>query len=162
MKKLFFLMATLLIGSMVFTGCKKDKETPSDPGEQTETFKVSYKIGNQKEVMGVNLVTSDCFKFDVTYTGADGKPVELKGVSLPWASDPFEVKGSFKASLEAKAVYNEAELPGDLVYGALGAILNGTDEVAKSGEIGDYTKADFLQMAAEEPDQLITKVNYDF
>ena len=96
------------------------------------------------------------------YTGADGKPVELKGVSLPWASDPFEVKGSFKASLEAKAVYNEAELSDNLVYGALGAILNGTDEVAKSGEIGDYTKADFLQMVTEEPEQLYTKVNHDF
>lgn len=155
-------MATIMLGSMVFTGCKKDKD-PETPSEPTETsFKVSYKLDNQKEVMGVNLVTSDCFKFDVTYTGADGKPVELKGVSLPWASDPFEVKGSFKASLEAKAVYNEAELPDDLVFGALGAILKGTDEVAKSGEIGDYTKAKFMQMAAEEPDQLITKVNYDF
>lgn len=156
MKKLVVLMAAVLLGSIVFTGCKKDGDTTG------KSIKVSYKIGNQKEVMGVNYVTSDCFKFDVTYTGADGKPVELKGVSLPWASDPFEVKGSFKASLEAKAVYTEAELSDNLVYGALGAILNGTDEVAKSGEIGDYTKADFLQMAADMPDQLITKVNYDF
>lgn len=75
MKKVVFLLATLLIGSMVFTGCKKDNNTPGDT--TNKTFKVSYALENKATVEGVVITTDECFKFDVTYTGADGNPVKV-------------------------------------------------------------------------------------
>ena len=45
MKKVMFLLATLLIGGMMFTGCKKDNTPGSDPA--SKTFKVSYALGNK-------------------------------------------------------------------------------------------------------------------
>ena len=42
MKKVTFLLATLLIGGMMFTGCKKDN--PSDTPETEKVYTVKYEL----------------------------------------------------------------------------------------------------------------------
>jgi hypothetical protein len=161
MKKLTFLLATLLIGGMMFTGCKKDNTPGSDPA--SKTFKVSYALGNKTTAaLGIELVTSDCFKFDVTYTGANGEQVEVKGVTLPWTSPSIDVKAPFKAKIEAKPVYDEAQLPDTFAYGAIPSISKDGAVVMTGGEIANRTKVKFLQIMQESPEELIMKTAYDF
>ena len=156
MKKLAFLMATLLIGSIMFTSCKKDSDTTG------KSINVSYGINNKAIVSGGELVVSDCFKFDVTYTGSDGKSVEVKGVSLPWTSDAFEVKAPFKAKIEAKPVFIESELPDPLTYGPVVLIYKNGAGFKSHEDMRNWTKTKFLQKAQESPDELIMKAECDF
>ncbi len=149
-------MAAVLLGSIVFTGCKKDGDTTG------KSINVSYGINNKAIVSGGELVVSDCFKFDVTYTGADGKSVEVKGVSLPWTSDAFEVKAPFKAKIEAKPVFNESELPDPLTYGPVVLVNKDGKEIKKYEDIRKWTKDKFVQKAQENPDELVMKTEYDF
>lgn len=160
MKKVTFLLATLLIGGMMLTGCKKDNNTPSDP--TSKTFKVSYALGNTTTAEGIVLTTFEGFKFDVTYTGADGNAVEVKSVSLPWKCDAFEVKSPFKATIEAKPVYNEAELPDEFFYGAVASIFKNDKEIKKKDDISKRTKVKFLQSAQNNPETLVIKTDCDF
>ena len=160
MKKVTFLLATLLIGSIVFTGCKKDNNASGDP--TSKTFKVSYALENTTTVEGVVLTTADCFKFDVTYTGADGNPVEVKGVTLPWSIAAFDVKAPFTAKVEAKPVYNEADLPDEFVYGANAVIYKNGAQAKRSNDIYKRIKVKFLQTAQESPEELIIKAETDF
>ena len=161
MKKVMFLLATLLIGGMMFTGCKKDNTPGSDPA--SKTFKVSYALGNKTTAaLGIELVTSDCFKFDVTYTGANGEQVEVKGVTLPWTSPSIDVKAPFKAKIEAKPVYNEADLPDEFAYGAVASIFKDGKEIKKHDDISRRTKIKFLQSAQNNPETLVIKTDCDF
>lgn len=165
MKKVTFLLAVLLIGGMMFTGCKKNNDTPSDtPSDPTnKTFKVSYALENTVTLTGgIVQTTSDCFKFDVTYTGADGNPVEVKNVTLPWSGDSFDVKAPFKAKIEIRPVYNEDDLPDDLTYGAIAFICKNGEKIGRGGEIYNRTKVRFLQTAQENPEYLYIKAEYDF
>ena len=62
MKKVTFLLATLLIGGMMFTGCKKDNPQPTPdptPTPTPTTAKVTYKVDNKMSTLP--FVTSDCF-----------------------------------------------------------------------------------------------------
>ena len=57
MKKVMFLLATLLIGGMMFTGCKKDNpqptpDTPSTPTETTKTFVYKITLSPIRMLMG--------------------------------------------------------------------------------------------------------------
>ena len=160
MKKVTFLLATLLIGSIVFTGCKKDNNTPSD--STSKTFKVSYALENTATVEGVVITTDECFKFDVTYNGADGNPVEVKGVTLPWSIAAFDVKSPFNAKIEAKPVYNEADLPDVFVYGANAVIYRDGKQEARKDDIYGVTKTKFLQIVQERPEDLVIKTEKDF
>jgi hypothetical protein len=160
MKKVTFLLATLLIGSIVFTGCKKDNSTPSD--STSKTFKVSYALENTATVEGVVITTDECFKFDVTYIGADGNPVEVKGVTLPWSIAAFDVKAPFTAKVEAKPVYNEADLPDEFVYGANAVIYKDGAESMRKNDIYKRIKVKFLQTAQESPEELIIKTEREF
>lgn len=156
MKKLAFLMATLLIGSIMFTSCKKDSDTTGN------SIKVSYALNDKTLVLGEELIVSNCFKFDVTYTGADGKSVEVKGVSLPWTSNVFEVKSPFKAKIEAKPVYVESELPDIFIYGLVVLINKNGTGFKRHEDMRNWTKTKFLQKAQDSPDELIMKTEYDF
>ena len=160
MKKVTFLLATLLIGSIVFTGCKKDNNASGD--STSKTFKVSYALENTATVEGVVITTDECFKFDVTYNGADGNPVEVKGVTLPWSIAAFDVKAPFTAKVEAKPVYNEADLPDEFVYGANAVIYKNGVQAKRSNDIYKRIKVKFLQTAQESPDELSIKAETDF
>jgi hypothetical protein len=160
MKKVTFLLATLLIGSIVFTGCKKDNNASGD--STSKTFKVSYALENTATVEGVVITTDECFKFDVTYNGADGNPVEVKGVTLPWSIAAFDVKAPFTAKVEAKPVYNEADLPDEFVYGANAVIYKNGVQAKRSNDIYKRIKVKFLQTAQESPEELIIKTEREF
>ena len=160
MKKVTFLLATLLIGSIVFTGCKKDNNASGD--STSKTFKVSYALENTATVEGVVITTDECFKFDVTYNGADGNPVEVKGVTLPWSIAAFDVKAPFTAKVEAKPVYNEADLPDEFVYGANAVIYKNGAQAKRSNDIYKRIKVKFLQTAQESPEELIIKTEREF
>ena len=155
MKKVTFLLATLLIGGMMLTGCKKDNNTPGD--STSKTIKVSYALENTLKVDGDVLTTDNCFKFDVTYTGADGNSVEVKGVTLPWTSAAFDVKTPFSAKIVAKPVYNEADLPDLFVCGANALIYRDGTLAIRKNDICKRTKDKFLQIAQESPEDLVIK-----
>ena len=150
MKKVTFLLATLLIGSMMLTGCKKDPEptpTPTPEPEQT-TKKVAYKLG---DTYG-SLTASDCFKYTISYLGADGQMVTVNDVTLPWTSPELTVTLPFTAKIEGQASYNEADLPESLVFGSAFAILVNGSEWYKLNSFNPLPKEGFIQMVAENPD----------
>jgi hypothetical protein len=153
MKKVTFLLATLLIGGMMLTGCKKDdpKPTPDTPSTPT-TAKVTYKIDNK--MSSLPFVTSDCFKYTITYVDADGKQVTVNDITLPWTSPELTVTLPFDAKMEGKYTYKEEELPDQVCFGQITTIFSGEKPIANgSGDnIASLTKAGFLHYVSENPD----------
>ena len=141
MKKVMFLLATLLIGGMMFTGCKKDNpqptpDTPSTPTETTKTF--VYKVNNTFQTMSdvtgtlTTHTISPCFHYTFSYKDADGKMVEVTDATLPWTKE-ISVKTPFEAQLKGKVTYNESEIPTPVFFGTLASI--GTAGVPGAGLI---------------------------
>jgi hypothetical protein len=151
MKKVTFLLATLLIGGMMFTGCKKDNPQPTpDPTPTPTTAKVTYMVGNTYG----SFTTSDCFKYTITYVGADGNKVTVNDVTLPWTSPELTVKLPFDAKMEGKYTYKEEELPDQVGFGQITSIVSGNKPIA-NGEgdiIASLAKAGFLQYISQNPD----------
>ena len=147
MKKLSFLLAALLIGGMMFTGCKKEDPKPT-PGPESKTAKVVYELGNVADT----LTASNCFKYNVSYLGADGQMVAVNDVTLPWTSPEITVTLPFTAKIEGQASYNEADLPESLVFGSAFAILVNGSEWYKLNSFNPLPKEGFIQMVAENPD----------
>ena len=163
MKKVTFLLATLLIGGMMFTGCKKDQPTPTPTPEPTPTPKtttVVYKVDNTN---GANVMSS-CFKLNVTYTNAKGESVTENNVVVPWEKS-FEVTSPFKAKMVGEMVYNENELPDLVVFGkryGIGCISGGSLVIDMVGAFKQTDKEDFLELIQEHPDRLQFTVEKDF
>ena len=144
MKKVTLLLAVLVFGGLMLTGCKKDKEQQQqqEPTKPT-TYTVAYKV--LKEDLYKRKL-SDCFKIDVTYNGADGKPVTLKDQKLPWIMS-FEVEAPFHAEMSGTFTYKEEELPDSVVFGQRFGIIIQNDyylDGSVNGGFGDYTKEKFL------------------
>ena len=162
MKKVIFLLATVLIGGMMFTGCKKDNPTPDPtPDPEPTTCIIEYQVSNTNG----NLTLSPCFKLSMTYVDANGETVTEDNVTLPW-SKKIEVTSPFHAKMEGKFSYDEAELPeSDLVYGCrrgIGMYKNGALSITMDGIIGKYTKENFLNVMANHPDRLQFTAENDF
>ena len=155
MKKVTFLLATLLIGGMMLTGCKKDEPQPT-PTPAPTTAKVTYKVDNQMSALP--FTTSDCFKYTITYVGADGNKVTVNDVTLPWTSPELTVTLPFDAKMEGKYTYKEEELPDQVCYGQIPSILSGEKLVAieSSTNIVSGSKESFLNYISQNPD----KVNF--
>jgi uncharacterized lipoprotein YajG len=150
MKKVTFLLATLLIGSMMLTGCKKDPQPTPTPDPESKTAKVVYKLGNTNGTE----TASDCFKYTVSYQGADGQMVTVNDVTLPWTSPEITVTLPFTAKIEGQASYNEADLPDPLVFGWVYSLfVNGAD-FQTVREIYSYPKEGFILSMAENPNDL--------
>ena len=151
MKKVTFLLATLLIGGMMLTGCKKDNPQPTpDPTPTPTTAKVTYMVGNTYGAF----TTSDCFKYTITDVGADGNKVTVNDVTLPWTSPELTVKLPFDAKMEGKYTYKEEELPDQVAFGQITSIVSGNKPIA-NGEgdiIASLAKAGFLQYISQHPD----------
>ena len=149
MKKLSFLLATLLIGGMMFTGCKKEDPKPT-PDPESKTAKVVYKIGNTS----LNQTVSNCFKYTVSYLGANGQMVTVNDVTLPWTSPEITVTLPFTAKIEGNATYNEADLPDPVVYGCIFYISKNGIDFQHQGSLYSASKEGFIHIMAENPDEL--------
>jgi hypothetical protein len=152
MKKVTFLLTTLLIGGMMLTGCKKAPQPTPEP--ESKTAKVTYKLDN----VGLMQTGSNCFKYTVSYLGADGKLVTVNNVTLPWTSPEVTVKLPFTAKIEGDAIYNEAELPSTVSYGCIYYLYMNGIEFQHEGEIYTASKDEFISIMAENPNTL--KFNY--
>jgi hypothetical protein len=150
MKKVTFLFATLLIGGMMLTGCKKDDPQPTpDPTPTPTTAKVTYMVGNTYG----SFTTSDCFKYTITYVGADGNKVIVNDVTLPWTSPELTVTLPFDAKMEGKYTYKEEELPDQVGFGQITSIVSGNRPIANGEDIiASLAKAGFLQYISQNPD----------
>ncbi len=150
MKKVTFLLATLLIGGMMLTGCKKDDPQPTpDPTPTPTTAKVTYMVGNTYG----SFTTSDCFKYTITYVGAEGNKVTVNDVTLPWTSPELTVKLPFDAKMEGKYTYKEEELPDQVAFGQITNIVSGNKPIANGEDIiASLAKAGFLQYISQNPD----------
>ena len=150
MKKVLFVIATLLIGGMMHTGCKKDPQPTPDPTTKTKT--VVYKVDNTYE----GLTMSECFKLNVTYLDADGQLVTENNVTLPWTKS-IEAKLPFTAKMEGTFSYNAADLPDQVVYGrryGIGTYDGNALVISLVGNMSSSSKETFLSIIEEHPDRL--------
>lgn len=156
MRKMTFLLATMLIGGMMLSGCKKDPQPTPTPTPEPEptTTKVVYKLGNTS----LQQTTSDCFKFTVSYQGADGQMVTVNDVTLPWTSPEITVNLPFTAKIEGNATYDEANLPDQVFYGCIYYLFTNGAEFQHEGAIYSIDKPGFIQIMAEDPN--ILKFSY--
>ena len=154
MKKVTFLLATLLIGSMMLTGCKKDPQPTPTPEPASKTAKVAYRLGDTFESM----TASDCFKYTISYQGADGQMVTVNDVTLPWTSPELTVTLPFTAKIEGQATFNEADLPDPVIFGQLYYLYANGDECQFGGELMAVERNAFMPYLAENPD--ILKFSY--
>ena len=163
MKKVIFLLATVLIGGMMLTGCKKypTPEPTPDPEPTPTTCIIEYQVSNTNG----NLTLSPCFKLSMTYVDANGETVTEENVTLPW-SKQIEVTSPFHAKMSGTFSYDETELPEtDLVFGCrrgIGIYKNGAISITMNGIIGKYTKENFLHVITEHPDRLHFTAEQDF
>ncbi len=152
MKKVTFLLATLLIGGMMLTGCKKDPQPTPTPTPEPEptTAKVAYKLSDTNGT----LTASNCFKYTISYQGADGQMVTVNDVTLPWTSPEITVTFPFTAKIEGQASYNVADLPDSIVFGsAYSLVVNGSAGY-QVNSFSPCSKEEFMQIVSEEPDFL--------
>ena len=168
MKKITFLLAILIIGGMMLTGCKKSESTP-EPEPTPTTLKVVYKVDNTYD----DLVLSDCFKLNVTYTNANGQSVTENNVTLPWTK-AIEVTYPFNAKMEGTYVYNVEELKTVCARGLQASMVGqvlveesilGWEELELEvvrDATGKMTKEKFLELAEEHPEELQFSIEKEF
>ena len=98
-------------------------------------------------------VTSDCFKYTITYVGADGNNVTVNDVTLPWTSPELTVTLPFDAKMEGKYTYKEEELPDQVGFGQITYIYSGEKLIATGTDnIVSLPKAGFLNYISQNPD----------
>lgn len=152
MKKVLFIIATLLIGSMMLTGCKKDPQPTPDPDPTPTTKTVVYKVDNTIN----GLTMSECFKLSVTYLDGNGESVTENNVTLPWTKS-IEATLPFTAKMEGTFSYDDAELPEQVVYGrryGIGSYDGSALVISMMGNMSTSSKEVFLNMVEEHPDRL--------
>jgi hypothetical protein len=104
----------------------------------------------------MGFTTSDCFKYTLTYVGADGNQVTVNDVTLPWTSPEITVTTlPFNAKIEGVATYKEEELPEQVGYGEVPSIVvNGSPLAIGEEGIKSSGKNVFLMLMAQNPDML--------
>ena len=164
MKNLTLLLATLLIGGMMLTGCEKQNTEPTPTPDPTPTPTSSYVVYMVNNKCG-KYVLSDCFKLNVTYTDANGQSVTENGVSIPWTKT-IEVTAPFNAKMQGEYVFNEAQLPDSVVFGTyygIGTLVNGTVNIILTGKgYAAGSKESFLNILADRPNYLQFSDEKDF
>ena len=161
MKKVMFLLATLFIGGIMFTGCTKYPEPTPGTEPATSTTEVAYLVTNTAS----NGTLPACFKLNVTYLDANGQEVTENGATLPWKK-VVNVTKPFHAKMTGELVYNEEELPETLVSGTRYAIvlneISSDNLTIYSGHFTPSTKEKFLNLMAQYPDRLKFTDEKDF
>ena len=158
MKKVMLLLATLLIGGMMFTGCHKQVDPTPEP--TPTSFTIAYLVADTC----ADLTLSPCFRLNVTYLDANGQEVTENGVSLPWVK-LFEVTSPFHAKMSCEYVYNEAEVPETVIFGknyGIGVYEEGKLVISMNGGFGSTDKERFLEDMAQHPDKLRFTAEQDF
>ena len=161
MKKVTFFLAALLIGGMMFTGCKKEnpQPTPDTPAQTTKT--VVYTMDNvmKDSNSSATLTVSPYFHYTFKYKDANGTMVEVNDPTLPWTKE-ISVTTPFEAKLEGTVTYNENELPeeGDIIFGTLGSIKSGDDKTIPQNASKFHARQQFLDFISTHADRL----NYSF
>ena len=158
MRKVLFIVVSLMILSVLFIGCKKSSSnddvvqpTPPTPTPPVETAVIKYYLGNQKD----EIVMSPCFRANLTYRNADGEMLSVENVSLPWTSEEITVTKPFDALMEGVMLFNEEELPDTVVYGRMPSLYIDGELVGLSfGNVNMWSKENFLRMVTEHPDRL--------
>jgi hypothetical protein len=158
MKKVTFLLATLLIGGLMLTGCKKDDPQPTPTPMPTPTTKtVVYKMDTSwyDQTSSSSITLSPCFHFTFSYKDANGTMVEVNDPTLPWTKE-ISVTTPFEAKLEGKVTYNENELPeeGKVYFGALGTINVNHNTTTTPNLKEFHNKQQFLEFLSNHPDML--------
>ena len=160
MKKVTFLLATLLIGGMMLTGCRKDPQptpTPDPTPTPTPTTKtVVYKMDNFV-LPYTEQTISPCFHYTFSYKDANGTMVEVSDATLPWSKE-INVTAPFEAQLKGTVTYKENEIPSPVRFGTLGSIICGTNKTPAHGMKLFDDKEDFIEYITERPQLL----EYDF
>lgn len=157
MKKVTFLLATLIIGGMMFTGCKKADPTP-EPEPTPAKHTVVYKIDDH--AIFDDLTISPCFKVNVTYTDANGQSVTESNATLPWTKS-VEVTLPFHAKMVGTFTFNEADLPDQVIFGKCHGIgIDGSLDL--SGNMSSAKKNKFLEYLEGHPDYLSFTEEKDF
>ena len=111
MKKVTFLLAALLVGGMMLTGCKKDNQNNNGNNGNNGETPATYELLETAQVQtGTFSVLPGC-TFDVSYVNAEGNTVEVKNVTAPWSVTVDNIKKPFTAKLEGTVNYDEAQLP---------------------------------------------------
>ena len=155
MKKTMFLLATLMIGGMMLTGCKPEPEPTPEP-EPITTHTVVYSIDNAY----LDLVMSPCFKVNVTYTDANGQSITENDATLPWTKS-IEVTLPFHAKVEGDFTFNEADLSDQVLYGkCIGIGLDGP--MVDASNMTGLSKQKFLDYVADHPEHLHFAKERDF
>ena len=174
MKKVTFLLATLLIGSMMLTGCKKDTPNNGDNeggGGNTPTtekvYSVKYELLETAKVEGVMVSVLPGCKFNVSYVDADGKTVEVQQVTAPWSVMIENVKTPFTAKMEGTITYDESQIPEtDIVFTKLPKITfigNGDPIIEENFKVHKWnTKQKFLEAVQQNPRLLQFEVSKAF
>ena len=157
MKKVTFLLATLLIGGMMLTGCKKDDpnsgsgETPDTPTTTTKT--VVYKMDNTLTSEGVTYTVSPCFHYTFSYKDADGNMVEVNDPTLPWSKE-ITVTPPFEAQLKGTVSYDESEIPSPVYFGRLGSITQDLNHTIEEPVQSFDDKDDFIEFITPRLEKL--------
>ena len=113
MKRITLIITAVLIGSMVFAGCKKKDTAANDDNNggnvtpPVTEFRVSYAIDTTQGWYPY----ASCFKYNITYFTSETDSVTVTNVTLPWASEEFVVTKPFNALIKGRITYNEEDLP---------------------------------------------------
>ena len=160
MKRISFIITSLLIGSMIMTGCSKDESPASGGGDNpqpSDPYDYYYEITNTN-----GTVTADTFiKYNITYYTSQTDSVMLENVTLPWQSEHIEIDDilHFKAILSAQAVYSEEDIPTEPFYAGIKYTIYENSQVMSSGSkfVPMNSKDEFLTYVAEHPQALFLK-----
>lgn len=156
MKKLTFLLATLLVGGMMLTGCKKDDPNNNGGGETptTTTKTVVYRMDNSiKAALGITMTVSPCFHYTFSYKDADGNMVEVNDPTLPWSKE-ITVTPPFEAQLKGTVSYDESEILSPVYFGRLGSITQDLKHTIEEPVQSFDDKDDFIEYITARPQKL--------
>lgn len=139
MKKLSFLLVTLLIGGVMLAGCTKEEENSTPEPTPTETT-IVYSISNTYDGGSSVYTLSPGLYFTFTYIDADGKEVKVENAELPWKKS-ITVTSPFEAKLEGKITYKEEELPEKVIFVRNIRIIDLPNaEIIEASKINDFKK----------------------
>ncbi len=119
MKKLTFLLVTLLIGGMMFTGCKKDDPTPTPTPDPETNPTLTLKTGENYLVEGMEVTAYVEFRMGLICDGENLKTLQInfkKGEELVYEfTETFDEGTNHK---EFDRVYN-LQTAGDIMMTAV-------------------------------------------